>query len=330
MRATWYDHTGPAAEVLTYGELPDPEPGPGEVRVRIHTSGVNPADTKRRRGWAGLRMDFPRQVPHDDGAGVIDAVGPEVDPARIGTRVWLYDARVGRPIGTAAEYVCVPDRNAEPLPDRIGFVEGACISVPGRTAHRCLFRDGPLKGATVLVAGAAGAVGNAAVQQAVAAGATVIGTVGREENREIARASGCSLVLDYRHDDVVAAVLDATDGRGADRIVEVDLAANMEIDARCVAMNGTIAVYGTDSGHKPVVPVWRLMNASVTVHFELLYNLPYAAHRQAADDLNRWLTDGVVSMRVGRRFPAGEVAAAHETVETGQGGGNVVVEIVPT
>ena len=117
MRATWYDRTGPAAEVLVHGELPDPEPGPGEVRVRVHASGVNPADVKRRRGWAGLRMDFPRQVPHDDGAGVVDAVGPGVDPARVGRRVWLYDTRVGRPIGTAADYVCVPDRNAEPLPD---------------------------------------------------------------------------------------------------------------------------------------------------------------------------------------------------------------------
>lgn len=329
MRATWYDRMGPAAEVLTYGELPDPEPGPGEVRVRVHTSGVNPADAKRRRGWARLQMDFPRQVPHDDGAGVIDAVGPGVDPARIGKRVWLWDTRVGRPMGSAAEYVCVPDRNAEPLPDSVGFVEGACISAPGRTAHRCLFRDGPLKGATVLVAGAAGAVGHAAVQQAVAAGATVIGTVGRDENHDIARDAGCSLVLDYRRDNIVEAVLDTTHGRGVDRIVEVDLAANMETDARCVAVNGAISVYGTDSGHKPEVPVWRLMNGSVSVHFELLYNLPYAAHRHAADDLNRWLTEGVYVPRIGRRFAADEVAAAHDVVETGQGGGNVVVDIVP-
>ncbi|WP_224391142.1 NADPH:quinone reductase [Pseudonocardia sp. ICBG1293] len=328
MRATWYDRTGPA-EVLIHGELDDPEPAPGEVRVRVHASGVNPADVKRRRGWAGLRMDFPRQVPHDDGAGVVDAVGPGVDPGRLGTRVWLHDTRVGRAVGTAAELVCVPGRHAEPLPDAVGFVEGASIGVPGRTAHRCLFRDGPIAGATVLVAGAAGAVGHAAVQQAVAAGATVIGTVGREENRGIAAAAGCALVLDRRRDDLVAAVLDATDGRGVDRIVEVDLAANMETDARCVAVNGAIAVYGTDSGHKPVVPVWRLMNASVSVHFELLYNLPHAAHRRAADDLNRWLVEGSFAPRIGRRFPADQVAAAHDAVESGQGDGNVVVDVVP-
>ncbi|NKQ56963.1 NADPH:quinone reductase [Amycolatopsis sp. K13G38] len=327
MRAAWYERMGPAREVLIVGELPDPEPGPGEVRVRVHTSGPNPADAKRRSGWARLTMDFARQIPHDDGAGVIDAVGDGVDPARIGERVWLFDTRVGRPAGSAAEYVCLPARNTEPLPSTVDFAQGASLSAPGRTAHLCLFDRGSIAGSTVLVAGAAGAVGHAAVQEAKLGGATVIGTVGRHENREIAEAAGCDLVLDRRRDDVRQAVLDFTGGRGVDRIVEVDLAANMELDARVCAVNGTIAVYGTDSGHKPVVPVWLLMNKSVAVNFVLLYNLPYEEHRRAADDVNRWAAAGELKMRIGKRFALEDIALAHEAVEQGTGNGNVIVDI---
>lgn len=177
MRATWYDNTGPAAEVFTYGELP----APGGGRVRIHASGADPGDANRHRGWTNPRTDFPERVPHDGGAGVIDAAGPGVDLARIATRVRLRDARAGRPIGTAAAYVRLLDRNTEPLPGPIGSAQGAWISVPGPTPHRRLWRDGSFTGAMVLVAGAAGVVGNAAVGPAVAAGAAAIGTVGREQ-----------------------------------------------------------------------------------------------------------------------------------------------------
>jgi NADPH:quinone reductase len=329
VRAAWYEATGPAADVLIVGDRPDPTPDSGEVRVRVHASGVNPADVKRRSGWAGLRMDFAWQIPHDDGAGIVESVGEGVDSVLVGRRVWLYDTRVGRAGGTAAQLVCVPWRNVEMLPDNLTFAEGASLSIPGRTAHRCLFSDGPIYGATVLVAGAAGAVGHQAVQQAKLAGATVIGTVGRPENHAVAREAGCDLVLDYGHDDIVEAVLDVTGGRGADRIVEVDFAANVDVDTRACAVNGTIAVYATDSGHKPVVPTWRLMNKSVNLRHVLLYNLPYAEHCLAADDLIRWTESGLLAVRIGRRHGLDDIAEAHKDVEQGTGGGNVVVDVTP-
>lgn len=328
MQAVLYRTTGPAAEVLKLVDIPKPEPGPGEVRVRVHASGVNPADVKRRSGWARIVLDTPFLIPHDDGAGVIDDLGPGVTRVAPGDRVWVFDARLGRQTGTAAEYVCVPERNVEPLPDHIDFATGASLSIPGRTAHRCLFSDGPIDGATVLVAGATGSVGHSAVQQAHLAGATVIGTVGRDENRPIAIDAGCSHVLDYRSDRLVDDLMDLTDGHGFDRIVEVDAAANIDTDSRVVATNGTISVYATDSHHAPTVPIWRLMDKSVNLRNVLLYNLPHDEHRLAADDLNRWIAAGAITPRIGRRFSLAETARAHETVESRSGGGNVVVDVV--
>jgi NADPH:quinone reductase len=328
VRAAWYDSVGAAAEVLRVGEVADPEPGPGQVRVHVHASGVNPADIKRRSGWRGMAMEFPRQIPHDDGAGVVDAVGPGVNSALVGQRVWLYDTRVGRPGGSAAEFVCVPSANIEPLPDGASFAEGACLGIPGRTAHRCLFRDGSIKGATILVAGAAGAVGHTAVQQAKRSGATVIGTVGREENRALAEAAGCDLVLDYKNDDVHAAVRDMTGGHGVDRIIEVDIAANIALDVRCIAVNGVISGYSTNTSPSPTVPVSSLLESSATLRVELVYHLPSEAHRQAADDLHRWLAAGEISMRIGKRFGLADIALAHEAVENGRGQGNVVIDVV--
>jgi NADPH:quinone reductase len=328
MQAVLYERTGPAAEVLQLVEIPVPGPGPGEVRVRVHASGVNPADVKRRSGWARITLDTPFLIPHDDGAGVVDEVGPGVTAAVEGDRVWVFDARLGRQTGTAAEYVCVPELKVEPLPAHTDFATGASLSIPGRTAHRCLFSDGHIEGATVLVAGASGSVGHSAVQQARLGGATVIGTVGREENRRIALDAGCDHVLDYRSDRLADELLDLTDGRGFDRIVEVDAAANIDTDSRVIATNGTISVYATDSGHAPTVPMWRLMNKSVNLRNVLLYNLPQSEHRLAADDLNRWIASGDLTPRVGRRFSLRDTARGHEAVESGTGGGNVVIDVV--
>lgn len=328
MQAVLYTRIGPAADVLELAELPAPEPGPGEVRVHVHASGVNPADVKRRSGWGRITLDTPFLIPHDDGAGVVDEVGSGVTRVAKGDRVWVFDARVGRQTGTAAEYVCVPERNVEPLPTHIDFATGASLSIPGRTAHRCLFSDGPIDGATVLVAGASGSVGHSAVQQARLAGARVVGTVGRQSNQQIALDAGCEHVLDYRSDRLADDLLDLTDGRGFDRIVEVDAAANMDTNSRVIATNGTISVYATDSDHSPKVPMWRLMNKSVNLRNVLLYNLPHAEHRLAADDLNRWIGNGGLTPRIGLRFPLKDTAKGHNAVESGTGGGNVVIDVV--
>jgi NADPH2:quinone reductase len=300
MQAVLYERTGPAAEVLQLVEIPVPVPGP-------------------------ITLDTPFLIPHDDGAGVVDEVGPGVTTSVEGDRVWVFDARLGRQTGTAAEYVCVPEFKIEPLPAHIDFATGASLSIPGRTAHRCLL---PIDGATVLVAGASGSVGHSAVQQARLGGATVIGTVGREENRHIALDAGCDHVLDYRSDRLAEDLMDLTDGRGFDRIVEVDAAANIDTDSRVIATNGTISVYATDSGHAPTVPLWRLMNKSVNLRNVLLYNLPHAEHRLAAEDLNRWIANGDLTPRIGRRFALQDTAKGHEAVETGTGGGNVVIDVL--
>ena len=177
MRAAWYERQGPAPAVLRVGELPTPEPGPGEVRIAVRCSGINVGDVKKRRGWLGFGMAFPRVIPHSDGAGVIDAVGDGVDPARVGERVWCHGAQSYRPSGTAAEHVVVAQEQALPLPGEVSFERGACLGIPALTAHRAVFADGPVRGRTVLVAGAAGAVGSAAVELAAWAGARVLATV---------------------------------------------------------------------------------------------------------------------------------------------------------
>ncbi|MGO4832463.1 zinc-binding dehydrogenase, partial [Rhizobiaceae sp. 2RAB30] len=226
MRAAWYDRTGPADEVFQIGEMPTPAPGPGEVLVAIRASGINPSDTKARAGWRSSTQPARRTVPHSDGAGIVEAVGPGVDPSWIGRRVWLWNAqgastygtRNGPSVGTATDYAVVPLRHAAPLPDGTSFEIGACLGVPACTAHYAVFADGDLRGRTVLVQGGAGAVGELAVQFAAHAGATVIATVGSDEKAKRAKAAGATLVIDRHRQDVVAAVL-AFAANGVDRII---------------------------------------------------------------------------------------------------------------
>src|SRR5215216_6647097 len=213
MRAAWYERKGAAREVLQVSELPIPEPGLGEVRVRVAVSGINPSDTKGRTGWRGQTdMPFSQIIPHQDGSGTIDAVGADVPASHVGEQVWIYEAQRGRAFGTGAEYVVVPTSNAVRLPEGASFVDAACLGVPAMTAHRCLFADGPIARKTVLVTGAAGGVGQYAVQLAKWGGATVIATVSSAEKAEQARAIGADHVINYRDEDVVARVQETTGG----------------------------------------------------------------------------------------------------------------------
>lgn len=235
MRAAFYERQGTAREVLTVGELPDPQPGAGEVRVRIVVSGINPSDIKTRVGFGGKAMPFPRIVPHQDGSGVIDSVGPSVSQERIGERVWVYMAQTGRAFGTAAEFVVVPSRQAVRLADNVPFGVGASFGVPAMTAHRCLFADTDLRGKRVLVQGGAGAVGNAAILLAKWAGAWVAATVSRDEQADVAGAAGADLVVNRHAGDVAVKIRSATDGHGVDRIVDVDISDNIDTAIACLA-----------------------------------------------------------------------------------------------
>ena len=326
MRAAWYEKTGPAADVLRLGELlPDPEPGPGEVRVRIVASGVNPTDVKARAG--SRPMGFPRVIPHQDGAGVIDRVGAGVPASRIGERVWLYIVQWQRASGTAAEYACVPARRAVTLPANTSFAEGACLGIPGVTAHRCLFADGPLQGQTVLVTGGAGAVGHYAVQLAKWAGARVITTVSSAEKATAATAAGADHVINYRSEDVATRVLELTGGAGVDRIVDVDFGGNLAASVKAVKPNGVIAAYASMGDPEPKLPFYSLMMKNVTLRPVLLYTMPEAAKDSATEDILRLVQAGRLVHQIGARFPLARIVEAHQAQESGAIMGNIVVEV---
>src|SRR6516225_9701655 len=244
MLAAWYDRQGPAADVLQVGELPNPEPGPGEVRVRISLSGVNPGDTKKRSGWQGTPMSFPRIIPHSDGAGVIDAVGEGVDGGRIGQRVWTHGAQSYRPFGTAAQLTCVPDRQAVPLTDDVSDEIGACLGIPAITAHRAVFSDGPVAGQTILVHGVLGSVSSLAAQLARWGGATVIGTVVHSRDLGNVDTSVIAYPVALDSNDAASVIREHAPG-GVDRIVEVDFSDNADLDAAVVANDAVIAAYAS-------------------------------------------------------------------------------------
>jgi len=312
MKAALYEATGPARDVLKVTEIERPEPGPGEVRARVVVSGINPTDVKARSGAVPRPIDG-FQIPDQDGAGVIDAVGPGVDPARVGQRVWLFLA-AGRKWGTAAEWTVVPERHAVPLPDNADMELGAMLGVPAITAHRCVFADGAVAGKTVLVAGGAGAVGHFSIDLAKRDGARVIATVSSPEKGELARAAGADLVLNYRQQNVAGEVR-AYAGR-ADRVVEVALGANLDTD---LAVSGpeTVVVTYAATPPDPVLPVRACMTANVTLRFVLLYTVPETAVDQAVADITDALRAGALTPLPVHRFRLDDIAAAHEAVEKG-------------
>lgn len=326
MQAGWYEKYGPAKEVIQVGELDTPETGPGEVRVRLHASGVNPSDVKSRLGSRGP-MAYPRVVPHSDGAGVIDHVGPGVDPGRIGERVWVYNGQWKRPLGTAAEYITLPASQAVHLPDRLSFAEGACLGIPAMTAHRCLFAHGPVKGQTVLVTGGAGAVGYCAVELGKWGGATVITTVSSLEKAERVRQGGADEVINYRTEDVAARIEEITHGAGIDRIVEVDFGGNLAVTRAVLKNNGSIAAYASMGEREPVLPYYPLMFLNAKIQLVFVYIMPDEAKQAAGEDIVRAVEAGQLTPPIAARFPLDRLAEAHEMVEQGRQIGNVVVEI---
>lgn len=325
MRAVWYERFGPAAEVLEVGEMPDPVPGPGEVLVRLHASGVNPSDVKLRAGARpGATMAFPRVVPHSDGAGVIEEIGDGVDRGRIGERVWVWNAGWQRAFGTAAEYVALPSEQAVRLPDGTGFAEGACFGIPAVTAWYALYGDGAdLSGQTVLVTGGAGTVGRYACQMAALGGARVITTVSSEEK---ARHAGVADWINYREADVAGAVMEMTGGAGVDRIVEVDFGANQAASLAVLKPGGVIAAYASAAVMEPTLQFYPFMFQNVTLRMLIVYQLWGAIRRQAEAAITAWLEAGALSHAV---VPGGgleDAAAAHDMVAAGEKLGTVVLK----
>lgn len=329
MKAAWFEAKGAAREVLQVGEMSRPQPGPGEVLVAIKASAVNPSDTKGRAGARGnTAMPFPRIVPHQDGAGVIEAVGEGVPSSRVRERVWVYEAQLGRPFGTAAEYATVPAFKAVTLPDGAGFDEGACLGVPALTAHRAVFADGSVDGQTVLVTGGAGAVGFYAVQFAKWGGAEVVATVGSDRDAAIAAAAGADLVINRREQDLVDEIARTHSGRerSVDRIVDVAFGANLAGSLRVLKPRGVIATYASDAEPEPALPFWPLVMLDATVRFVLVYVMDRQAHEEAVIATLAGLEQGWLKHNIAARLPLDRIAEAHELVERGAGG-KVVVEI---
>jgi NADPH2:quinone reductase len=322
MKAVRYEQYGPAAEVLRVEDVAKPQPGPGEVQVRMTLSGINPTDWKSRSGATPRPIDG-FQIPHHDGTGIIDAVGEGVDEGRIGQRVWTWLAAASRPWGTAAQWTVVPSRQAVPLPDGVSDELGACLGVPAITAHRCLVADGPVVGKNVLVAGGAGAVGHFAVELAKFFGARVATTVSGPQKAELARQAGADLVVNYRQPGAADQL--RAFAPTMDRIVEVALGANLALDLALSGPSTHIVDYAAEPDD-PVLPVRQCMNANLTLRFILIYTMPAEAADQAVTDISAALAAGALSELPVTRFPIDQIMAAHEAVEAGIPG-KVLIEI---
>jgi NADPH:quinone reductase len=324
MKAAWYEKQGPAREVLMVGEMPDPTPAAGEVRIRIAASGINPGDVKKRQDTFGVGMPYPRVIPHSDGAGRVDQLGTGVPSEWMGCSVWCYGAQSYRPFGTAAEFTVVPVDRIAALPGRVPMEQGACLGIPGITAHRAVHVAGPVNGRSVLVQGAAGSVGACAVQLARFAGARVIGTVRSSSDEATAKNAGAHDVL--VGDKELTSRVKALAPDGIDHIVEVAFGANIEADVELLKQGGSIASYATDNA-APKIPFWQMVFKNIRVFFLGSDDFPKEAKSQATRDLNAALEGEWKGFDIGERIPLADIARAHDLVEHPVGRGRVVVVV---
>ncbi|MGE0565686.1 MAG: NADPH:quinone reductase [Pseudolabrys sp.] len=325
MRAAFYEQNGPAREVLKVGEVDLAPPRPGEVRVKLETSAVNPSDVKSRLG-ATRKIAWPRVIPHSDGAGVIDQVGDGVPKSRLGERVWIWNGQWKRAFGTAAEFIVLPSAQAAHLPDRISFAEGACLGIPAMTAVHALELTGATKESTLLVAGGAGSVSQYIIQFAKMRGAKVITTVSSPEKATLARSLGADHTIDYKRENVGERVMELTDKRGVDAVLELDLAANAHLIPSVLKPKGSVIVYGTGATEATLPAFFCLVN-SIRIHFFLIYELDPTRREHDIRLINEALTRGALVNRHAEPFKLDDIAAAHEAVEQNKTDGNVIVAL---
>ena len=328
MKAAWYSRNGEAQDVMQVGDLPTPSPQPGEVLVRLATSGVNPSDVKSRRARP---LSDPLIVPHSDGAGVIEAVGQGVPASRVGERVWVWNGQWQRPMGTCAQFIALPAAQAVALPEGTDFAAGACMGIPGLTAVQAVILDerlgGDLRGQNVLVTGASSAVGHYITQMVTQAGGRVIGTVGSEGKAVHAQAAGMQDAVFYKTESVPQRVKALTQGRGADVIIDMDFSTTAGWASEgALAPHGQVVCYGSNALEVPL-PFRPWLFQSMGVKFFLVYDLTPADRQTAVARLSGMLAAGQLQHSIGARFTLDQVAQAHRTVEAGQTVGNVVIEL---
>jgi NADPH2:quinone reductase len=302
--------------------MPDPHPAGGEVRIRVAASGVNPGDVKKRQDTFGYGMAYARVIPHSDGAGQVDEIGEGVPSEWLGRAVWCYGAQSYRPFGTAAEFTVVPLDQVAPLPPGVSMEQGACLGIPGITARRAVHVAGAVSGRTVLVQGAAGAVGLCAVQLARRAGAQVIGTIRSSADEATATTAGAHQVV--LNDEQLIAKVRALAPDGVDHIIEVAFGANLEADLELLKLNGSIAAYATDR-ENPQIPFWPMVFKDIRLFFLGSDDFPREAKALAAKDLNAALEAGWSGFNIAERIPLSEIARAHQLVEHPTRRGRVVV-----
>ena len=326
MKAAWYEKTGDAADVLKVGELPDPSPGSNEVLISVKTSGVNPSDVKTRAGARG-DLQFSRIVPHSDGAGIIVDVGKNVDSNRIGERVWIWNAAYGRPNGTCAELISLPENQAVAMSDHVSFEAAACLGIPASTAYYGIFAEGSVQNKTLMITGGAGAVGFYGIQLAKWAGAKVISTVSSKEKFKIAEDAGADLILNYKKDNVVDSVLEFTKGNGVDRVLEVEFGGNIQINPKIINTNGTIAAYASMGNIEPTLPFYDFMFKGIKINTFLIYSICQKDRKILIEGMTKALNENDLKHLIGSSFSLDDIVGAHEEVESNKNVGNVIVTV---
>ena len=325
VRAAFYERFGAAADVLQLGERFLPSPAQGEVQVKVHASGVNPSDVKKRAGFrGGFEHDFV--IPHSDGAGVVMAVGEGVAENRVGQRVWLYEAQYNRTWGAAAEYLNLSSERAALLPDTTSFSEGAAIGIPMMTAHRCLTSNGSVEDKTVLITGGQGRVGYYAVQLAKLFGADVISTVSNEAGVNELLELGADVVVNYKDADYPGEIKEARPD-GIDLVVDVEFGGNFKTYLPLLKDNSVIASYASSKQPNPELPFYDLMFKNIFLHPILVYSMPEAAKKQAIEAIHSFLEQGKIKHRIAKEFSLEDIARAHETVENSELRGSVVITL---
>jgi NADPH:quinone reductase-like Zn-dependent oxidoreductase len=327
MKAAWFEKFGAARDVLVVGEKPTPVARPGEVLVRLRTSGVNPSDVKKRAGSFPNLLDDGYVIPNSDGAGVIESVGEGVDSKRIGERVWVYQAQFGRRFGTAAQYVALDSLRAVTLPIEAGFDVGACAGIPIMTAHRCVHADGPIAGQTVLVTGGAGRVGYYAIQWAKMAGAKVIASASNLRDEAVCHDAGAQQVFNHREPGWGERVKALNGGKPVDRVIDVEFGANLPEVLNCIRTSGVIATYSSTQVKEPQLPFSRMMFMDLTLHLVIVYSMPEPAKKLAIADITQAFHHGMLQHRIADRVPLAGIAHANELVEQGGSNGCVVVDV---
>lgn len=315
MKAAWYEKQGNAQEVLKVGELPTPTPEQGEVRVKVRFSGINPGDTKKRSDWMGFGMSYPLVVPHSDGSGVIDSVGEGVDESRIGERVWVYGAQSGRQYGTAAEYTVVPSDQAVLLPEEVSDEIGATLGIPGITAHELVMSDGSVKDKIVFIQGVLGGVGSVAAQIAHRDGAKVFGSVRSANELEAVNRNIVDEAFSL-DDESITEKIKASAPNGVDRIIEVSLSDNADLDVEIIATRGIIAAYATRQD-RTEIPFWPMLFSNVTIKLHGSDDFTQEAKQRAASNLTQAVKEGALTVPIGEPLPLESIAEAHDMVDAG-------------